>query len=401
MTLKKKHPVLILFLAIIFTSTLLRSTLVAIGPISEIVIADLKINATSFGLITTIPLLVFALSSVVIPFIASKRGLINTLIGGIILMMIGSLLRSIPSYNILLFGTILLGFGISIGNVLIPATIKEYAQDRKAIFTSTYLCMQNLFASIASGLAIYVAIQFSWSFLMSFWIIPAGIGLILWLQFKKRNITEDDTPKNKQPTLTWKMVKVLLTSPYAWCLSLIMGLQSILYYTNVTWLPTIVSNLNFSSEFISFLMISFQLIALPGLFLVPILVQKIKVNSYILLVSSLMVITGVVLLLFAKQGYLIYIATLLASLGAGNCFAWVVAIITNKTKDSQQASSMSAMSQTIGYFMAAIGPWLGGLLVDFTNDSHTIIIFILIVGLTISLISIYIYLKRNVLTFDK
>ena len=389
----KKYPLVILFLSIIFTAALLRSTIVIVGPISEIIIFDLKISATNFGLITTIPLIVFALSSASIPFIASKGGLINTLIGGLLLIMIGSLLRSIESYNILLIGTIFVGFGISISNVLIPALIKEYAGEHRAIFTSSYLCMQNIMASVASGIAFFIAINVSWSFLMLIWIVPAIIAITLWFKYKK-----DTKATNSSKNLSfaaWSIIKSLLKSKYAWALSMIMGLQSVLYYTSVTWLPKIALDNEFSQEFISFLMISFQLSPLPALFLVPILVKKIKQDSYMVLLAGIIILIGAVLLRMTQSESLFLFATVLVSLGTGISFAWVVAIITNRSKDSQQASSLSAMSQTIGYSLAAIGPWLGGLLVDLTSDSKMITIFMLIIGLVLMVTSIYLYLTRH------
>ncbi|MDF9867294.1 CP family cyanate transporter-like MFS transporter [Bacilli bacterium PM5-3] len=395
----KKYSFVFLFFAIILTSALLRSTIVVVGPISDILIADLSISATSFGLITTIPLIVFAISSAMIPFIASKRGLINTLIFGLILIIAGCLLRSINIYGVLLLGTILLGFGISIGNVLIPAIIKENAQEHKAIFTSSYLCMQNISASLASGLAIYITLKISWSFALAVWIIPAIIALILWLTFKKTTLPQTTSTVNLTP-LSWKMIKSLLKSPYAWSLTFIMALQSVLYYTNVTWLPTIASENGFSQSFISFLMISFQLIPLPGLFLVPILIKKLKQDSYLLIASSLIIVVGILMIMFRYEISMFYIATLLISLGTGSCFAWVVALITNKSKDGQQATNLSAMSQTVGYSLAAIGPLLGGMLVDITNDSRMILYFILASGTLILLTSIYIYFKRDTLSFE-
>ncbi|MDL2212283.1 MFS transporter [Erysipelotrichaceae bacterium OttesenSCG-928-M19] len=390
-----KTKLIILLIAIIFTSSILRSTIVIVGPISDIIINDLNISATDFGLITTIPLIVFALSSAIIPFIAGKNGLINTLIGGLILVMIGSILRAVDNYYVLLFGTIFLGFGISISNVLLPAIIKEYGQQRKAAYTSIYLCMQNIFASIASGIAFTIALAFSWNFLMLIWILPTVIALLLWFQYKKGH----QTAKTQINAFSIDIVKQMLKSPYAWMISLIMGSQSVIYYTNTTWLPTIATNLGLSQSFISFLMISFQLAALPALFLIPLLLKKIKRNTDMLILSAAAIFSGIILILLANSAAPFYIGTLLLSLGTGGCFAWVVAIITENTKSSQHASSLSAMSQTIGYTMAAIGPVIGGLLVDITNSPQTIIYFLLAIASLIVIVTINCHLKRDKLIF--
>ena len=394
----KKRPVLVLFLAIILTSVLLRSTIVAIGPISEIVISDLRISSASFGLITTIPLIVFAFTSALIPFIASKNGLINTLMGGVVLILIGSGLRALGNYNILLFGTILVGFGISIGNVLIPAIIKDYAGKHRAVFTSTYLCGQNIFAALASGVAFFVAIHFSWPFLMGVWIIPAIIALIFWLYYKSHGEYKTITKEASINKFALPIVKELLKSRYAWCITAIMALQSIIYFAQAAWLPTILDKFNLSPETISFVVIFYQVIAVPGMFLIPIIIKRMKHNSFLLLINSVFIVSGSIMLFFANSFVLIFISTMLISIGVGVCFAWVVTVITFVTKNSQQASSLSAMSQTIGYLLAATGPWFGGVLVDITHTSHSIIVFMFVVCVLIAVISIYVYVERAVLS---
>lgn len=393
-----KKKLIILFFSIVLTAAFLRGPIVSIGPISNLIIDDLAISSAEFGLITTLPLLVFASSSLIIPFIISRFGLIKTMMGGVCLIIIGSLLRSADNYYLLLLGTIIIGLGISFGNVLLPSIIKEYAGDKKSIFTSVYLCTQNLFASITSGFAFFLAIKFSWIFLMLIWIVPASLALVSWFFFKK-DYVNNKASDTKQPELAWPVIKQLLKSPYAWSITLIMGLQSVLYYTYATWLPQIVASLNHSQDHISLLIACFQLIPLPGMFLLPILIKRMKETSYILLFSSLVLMIGLSILLVAESIVLIFIGTMLMSIGTSNCFAWVVAIITNSTKDSQQASSLSAMSQTIGYFMAAIGPLFGGLLVDLTNDTQIISYFTLGIGIAIAVVSILIYVKREKFKF--
>lgn len=389
----------ILLISILVTSIYLRGPIVSIGPIANILEDALNISNTEFGLITTLPLIVFALSSTTIPFLNSKFGLVNTIISSAVLVMFGSLLRSVDNYYVLLLGTIFIGFGISIGNVLIPAIIKEYAQEKKHIYTSYYLSAQNLFAAFASGFALYIAIRFSWQGLMIMWIFPALLALIAWLNFKKEVVKEDDM-NTALNTLAWPVIKDLLKSKYAWSITLIMGLQSIIYFTYSSFLPKIVHSLGHSDEAISILVAAFQVIPLPSMFLVPILVKKMKESSYILLVGSASLIIGLIIIQFYTSIFALFIAIIGITIGSSNCFAWVVATITNSTKDSQQASSLSAMSQTIGYFMAASGPVIAGILVDITNNTNSINFFSLFIGVLITIVSIIIYLKRKEFKFE-
>ena len=107
-----KTKMIILLISIIITASFLRGPIVSVGPMSDIIISELGITSAEFGLITTLPLLVFAFSSTTIPFVVSRFGLIKTVLGGATLIIIGSLLRSYDNYYILLLGTVIVGFGI-------------------------------------------------------------------------------------------------------------------------------------------------------------------------------------------------------------------------------------------------------------------------------------------------
>src|SRR5699024_11546840 len=62
----------------------------------------------------------------------------TTLIGGMVLLVVGLIIRSIPFVPLLFIGTILIGIGIAIANVLLPGIIKERFPDRVPLMTSVY-----------------------------------------------------------------------------------------------------------------------------------------------------------------------------------------------------------------------------------------------------------------------
>ena len=54
--------------------------------------------------------------------------------------------------------------------------------------------------------------------------------------------------------------------------------------------------------------------------------------------------------------------TLMLGFCSGACFILGLSFISLRTDDSQQAASLSGMSQSVGYLLAAIGPMLAGAL---------------------------------------
>lgn len=85
----------------------------------------------SLGILTTIPLICFAILSTFIPTFSRKWGMELTLMGALILMAIGSAFRII-NYPMLLMGTVLIGIAATVLNVLTPAIITERTPEKKS-----------------------------------------------------------------------------------------------------------------------------------------------------------------------------------------------------------------------------------------------------------------------------
>src|SRR5699024_10525099 len=118
----------------------------------------------------------------------------TTLIGGMVLLVIGLIVRSIPFVPLLFIGTILIGIGIAIANVLLPRVIKERFPDRVPLMTNLYTTSMRLFVSISSGISLPIAVGLDLGCEVSLgvWIFAALISICLWIYFVKYRTSADD-----------------------------------------------------------------------------------------------------------------------------------------------------------------------------------------------------------------
>src|SRR5699024_7601246 len=102
---------------------------------------------------------------------------------GLSLLVIGIGIRSISVIFFLFTGTLLIGLGIAVCNVLLPGVIKEKFPQKVAIMTSLYTTGVATFATTASGVSIPFAneLGLGWQLSLLFWILPAVIGGFIWL----------------------------------------------------------------------------------------------------------------------------------------------------------------------------------------------------------------------------
>lgn len=139
-----KFSVGIMIIGIIFIATNLRAPLTSVGPLVSIIKNDLQISNTLAGIITTLPLLAFALFSPIVPKLGRKFGVEIVILISIVFLTIGIILRSWSGVATLYIGTAILGLAISVSNVLLPSIIKREFPSQIGLMTGVYSISMDL-----------------------------------------------------------------------------------------------------------------------------------------------------------------------------------------------------------------------------------------------------------------
>src|SRR5699024_8438941 len=179
---KKPHRIL-LVVAIILIASNLRPAITSVGPIIDLLRESLSLSNFSIGILTSLPLIAFGIMSPIVPKISMKYTNETTMIAGMIILVVGLVIRSVAFVPLLFIGTILIGIGIAIANVLLPGIIKERFPDSVPLMTSVYTTAMSLFAALASGvsLPISVGLDLGWEAALGVWVFPAFIAIGLWM----------------------------------------------------------------------------------------------------------------------------------------------------------------------------------------------------------------------------
>ncbi len=120
---------------IIVVGMVLRLPFTSIPPIISDIAKSQHVSVEQLGILTTVPLIAFAVFSSIVPKIAEKLGLERAFALMLLLMTIGSLMR-IVNTPFLYFGTLLIGIGIAHMNVLLPSVVRTYFPSRIGPVTS-------------------------------------------------------------------------------------------------------------------------------------------------------------------------------------------------------------------------------------------------------------------------
>ncbi|MDQ0176669.1 CynX/NimT family MFS transporter [Bacillus chungangensis] len=372
---QKKH--FFMMIGIMLIAANLRAGLTSVGPLLGFIRDDTGLSHSWSGLITTLPLLGFALFSPLAPKLAHKVGLERTILYSLLALTAGIILRSVSSIFTLFLGTAILGLAIAVGNVLLPSLIKREFPLKVGLLTGGYTMCMGIFASIASGISVPLAhaLPIGWRGSLAFWAILSFITFFIWLPNVK-NKGKADYSK-----LESSKVKGVWQSPLAWKVTFFMGLQSFGFYVSITWLPQILHDRGLSLATGGAMLSLMQVVSIPVSFMMPIIAGKSENQKVLAAIASVLCFSGY-LGIFIGGNTLIPLWIVLIGLGQGACISLALTFIALRASNPFQAAALSGMAQSIGYLLAAIGPMVFGLLYDVTNSWTGSLL--LLIGVTIA-----------------
>ncbi|GGH20641.1 CynX/NimT family MFS transporter [Paenibacillus segetis] len=356
----------LIILGIIVIAANLRAPLTSVGPLVSFIRDDVHISNTLAGLITTVPLLAFALLSPLVPKLGRKYG-VEPVIGiALIFLTVGIVLRSLSGAANLYIGTAILGFAIAVCNVLLPSLIKRDFPNKIGSMTGVYSISMNLCGAIASGISVPLAVGagLKWQGALGIWGILSFLSILSWLPQLRNRSKQVSTTGNKQPinndVNVWR-------SSLAWQVTLFMGLQSMIFYVLIAWLPEILKQQGIDSSQSGWYLSIMQLALLPFTFIVPVIAGRMSNQRSLVAITTILLLTGTLGLLYGSSK-IILIWIIILGIGGGFAFGLSMMFFGLRTENAHQAAELSGMAQSIGYLLAAIGPALIGYLHDATNS---------------------------------
>lgn len=361
-TQSKQTTQWLLFIGILLVGSNLRAPLTSVGALISFIRDDLGMSNTVAGSITTLPLLAFALVSPFAPKIANKLGMERTIFVSLFILLIGLITRSLLGLSFLFLGTILIGLAIAIGNVLIPGYVKMHFPFKIGIVTGFYAVCMNIFGALGSGLSVPLSSigGIGWQGALAAWVVLTVIALIVWSpQLKKHE-------KNKQPVTTQTKKDSIWRSRLAWYITIFMGLQSLVFYTLITWLPEILQLHGYSASTAGWMLFLMQFALIPVTFVIPVVAEKMTDQKVLSGLTGVFFIAGIAGILTGNP-FLIPIAIVMLGMASGSAFSLCMMFFSLRTHDGYQAADMSGMAQSFGYLLAAVGPVLFGTLHDLTG----------------------------------
>lgn len=352
-----------MMLSVILVAFCLRIIITGVGPLLPEITESLGLSGSASGLLTTLPLIAFAAVSSLAGGLGRRWGEGHTISIGLCLILLGTVLRSIAGVAGLYIGTAIVGIGTALGNVLLPAVVKAEYPTRVGQVTAFFTVAMVAAAALALALNVPLAnAGLGWRGALLVWGAAVVITLIVWRKNASLRLVATEQPEAAAPE------KPIWKSGLAWCVMLYFGINSLIFYAIIGWLPTILQSSGMESGTAGIVTALYQMVSLIPSLVVPTLAGRRQDQRGWLLLGSVLNIIGIITLMSSTAAAAQVTATVILGLANGCAFSMGLALMGFRAKNAVDAARLSGFAQSAGYALAATGPMVVGWLYDLTPN---------------------------------
>lgn len=334
----------------------MRAPIISVAPILTRIQEAYGLSSVAASLLTALPVFCFGALAFVAPWVGGRFGIERTIVLMLGLITVGVVVRSVWGWPSLFLGTFLLGSGIAVNNVLMPAAIKRHWTHAVGPLMSTFSVSMALGPTMAALLTVPLYQLFGGSVRLALgvWVVLPIAGVVLF-QVLRGRLRPADEPARR----TAAAGRSLWREPVAWQVSGFLGLQSLLFYALSGWLPTILMDKGLSDIAASLGLSLFTMMNIAGSLTFPVAAVKLRQQSGLAATSATFWLVGIAGLMLGPVSTS-YVWAVFAGLGSGASFSLALTLIVLRSKDTATAAQLSGMAQAVGYTLAATGPLMMG-----------------------------------------
>ena len=348
--MKEKVLFPILFAVIAFLIGLnLRPMLAIIGPLFPVLQQQAGLSATSFSLLTTLPVAMMGLAALSGPWLIARIGSVRGIAAGLFCLTAACLWRGVNLTSAQLMLTALAGgAGIGVIQALMPALIRqrfaEAAATLMALFSTGIMAGAALTAASAEPL-------FSWLGLQPALAISGALALVtllIWLTSVRRSTQVSAAPN----AATLPVQRTLL-------LMIFFGIGTGAYTLVLAWLPPFYIQLGWSARHSGYLLAALTLTEVAAGFIVSATLHRFPDRRPLLLGVLVLLLTGLLSLVFYPDTMPVLSALLLGT-GIGALFPLSLIVTLDHARSAREAGILLSRVQGGGYLIAALMPLVAG-----------------------------------------
>jgi len=269
-------------------------------------------------------------------------------------------------------------------NVLMPSLVKLHFPDRIGWATAIYTTALATGLTSAFLLTVPAAhLAGSWRGGLGVWAVTALLALAPWavLATHDRNLDRD------RRSISFRDVA---RTRIGWAMTVLFGLQSLQAYSIFGWFAQLWRDNGYSAGDAGLLVGVVAAVSIPLSLWLPAWCARLDNQVGLMTAVLACYLAGYGLLLVDAHGFAVPAAVLI---GVGcTIFPLVLTLIGLRSRTADGTAALSGFTQSLGYLMAAVGPFLIGTIYGHTG-TWTVPLWLLL-GLVVPLIAVGVYTGR-------
>jgi MFS transporter, CP family, cyanate transporter len=398
---RRPYEITLLVVAVAAAGLNLRTAITSLPPLFPDLQARLHLSSAGLSLLAATPVICFGVVSAFAAWLNRRYGEEAILLVALVLLTAGLLLRGAAPGVMLFPGTALAASAIAVLNVLLSSMVKRRWPERAGLLIGIYLTALSVGAILSSLLSVplYRSSGGSVRLALGLWAAPAALAALLWLpQLGYRTAGAAPAPASSAPAPASSAPAADGTGPaadgvptlaparpsikvyryaLAWQVTAFMGLQSLLYYAALSWLPTIFRDRGDSAVTAGNLLALMGVGNLATSLIVPVLAHRRPGQRGLVVPSLIGTAAGLAGSLWAPLGTAPF-WVLVLGVSQGSCLGLAIFFMMARAPNAGVAASLSAFAQSVGYLAASAGPLEVGLLHTATGSWNIPVVLLLV-----------------------
>jgi len=374
---RRRYEITLLVVAVAAAGLNLRTAITSLPPLFPDLQTQLHLSSATLSLLAATPVICFGVVSAFTAWLNRRYGEEMILLVALVLLTTGLLLRGVAAEAMLFPGTVLAASAIAVLNVLLSSMAKRRWPERAGLLIGIYLTMLSAGAILSSLLSVPLydssgSVQLA----LGVWAVPAALAVLLWLpQLGYRTAGRAPAAADGTAAPARAGVKVYRYA-LTWQVTAFMGLQSLLYYAALSWLPTIFQDRGDSAVTAGNLLALMGVGNLATSLVVPVLAHRRPGQRGLVVPSLIGTAAGLAGSLWAPLGSAPF-WVLVLGVSQGSCLGLAIFFMLARAPDAGVAASLSAFAQSVGYLVASAGPLVVGLLHSATGSWNLPLVLLL------------------------
>jgi len=372
-----------LVVAIVLVAIGLRPGIVSMGPALPAIIEAFQLSHAVASMMTAIPDLLMGALALPTPWLVRRFGVNKVLMVALSVLSISMLVRAYSCGSaLLLSATVGVGAGIAVAGAMFAGIVKASFATRAALIMGIYATALSLGSTLSAGLTGWILQFAGWRLATGVWAAFAAIAIVAWWLVIRKSVT---TRQVSEPLAIEAVAPRLpLRTPVAWMIALFFACVNFLFYAILTWTAARYQEAGMPAAEAGAVLASFTFCFMLASPVVGMYSRQLDRRGWL---AGCSLLSTIGLAGMATPGAWPWLWVPLTAFGLGGAFTLAMTLPLDHTHSPDAANRWNAFVLTVGYLIAACGPFIVGYMRDVSGHFDSGFLLLCLVSCVMLLLS--------------